>query len=416
METSEPGKSKFPLWMQILVGLLFGVVVGMVWPGVGVMLQPIGTAFVKATKMLVMPLVFTAVTLGVYRMGLDLRQLGRLGGIAFLWFYVATGISIALGIGLNQVFHPAAGVPLLIAGNIPQNLATSVDWTKFFLDMIPDNIVTSVAQQKIIPTLFFSVCFGLGLAALRDTAKPFINILDIIMQAMFKLTSGVMATAPFAVSAIMAWVVATQGSKLILATSKLIGTLYIGLFILILFFWLILWILKEKPFQTTKLVMEPLLIAFATASSEVTLPTHMKILQQAGIPNKVVSFVLPVGYSFNLDGSTLYQSLAVCFLVEAYGFHIDLPSILTILFTTFIASKGTVGMPGASLVVLAVILTAVGLPLEGIAMLAAFDRFMDMGRTTLNVFGNTIAAIIMYRFGGDRLAETETTEAEVVSA
>jgi DAACS family dicarboxylate/amino acid:cation (Na+ or H+) symporter len=151
--------------------------------------------------------------------------------------------------------------------------------------------------------------------------------------------------------------------------------------------------------------MEPLLLAFTTASSEVTLPVHMQILEKAGIPNKIVSFVLPLGYSFNLDGAALYQSLVVCFLAEAYGLHLDTPSIITILITTLIANKGTANVPAASLVVIAVILTSIGLPVEAIAIVAGVDRFMDMGRTTVNVFGNTIAAILLFKFGGKHLAD-----------
>ena len=403
--TTSPKKSKFPLWLQILVGLIVGIIVGFIWPEVGKPLQPVCTAFIKAIKMLVMPLVFSAVVLGIYKMGSNLKQLGRLGLLAFFWFYLATGFSVALGISLNAIFHPAAGVSLAATGALPQNLATSIDWVKFFLDIIPQNIVDTVAKQQIIPTLFFAICFGLSLAAIKEAGEPVVAVLEGIMKAMFVLTQGVVATAPFAVAAIMAWVIATQGATLLLAMAKLIGVLYIGLFVVMLLFWLILWMLKENPFTTTRKVMEPLLLAFTTASSEVTLPVHMQILEKAGIPNKVVSFVLPLGYSFNLDGAALYQSLVVCFLAEAYGLHLDMASIITILITTLIANKGTANVPAASLVVLAVILTSIGLPVEAIAIVAGVDRFMDMGRTTVNVFGNTIAAILLYKFGGKHLAD-----------
>ena len=402
---SAPKKSKFPLWMQILVGLVIGVIVGFVWPAIGKPLQPVGTAFIKAIKMIVMPLVFSAVTLGIYKMGTDLKQLGKLGILAFVWFYLATGISVALGIGLNAIFHPAAGVALQATGNLPQNLATSINWTNFFLDIVPDNIVMIVSQQKIVPTLFFAICFGICLAAIKEAGKPVVAILEGVMKAMFKLTQGVVATAPVAVAAIMAWVIATQGSTLLLAMAKLILVLYVGLIAVLVIFWIILAALGENPFATTKKVMEPLLLAFTTASSEVTLPVHMQILERAGIPNKVVSFVLPLGYSFNLDGAALYQSLVVCFLAEAYGLHLDMASIITILITTLIANKGTANVPAASLVVLAVILTSLGLPVESIAIVAGVDRFMDMGRTTVNVFGNTIAALLLYKWGGKHLAD-----------
>lgn len=402
---------KFPLWQQILVGLILGCLIGWLWPKFGAALQPLGTAFIKAIKMIVIPLVFSAVTLGIYKMGSDIKQLGRLGLLAFIWFYVATGISIVLGISLNSIFHPGAGVALEATGKIPQNLATSIDWAKFFLDIIPDNAISAAANQKIIPILFFAITFGLSLAAVGEKGRPVIKVLEGIMEAMFKLTQGVVATAPIAVAGIMAWVLATQGGKVLLAMAKLIGTLYIGLIFVVLIFWVLVYLLGHNPIATTKKVMEPLLLAFTTCSSEVTLPVHMQILEKTGIPNKVVSFVIPLGYSFNLDGAALYQSLAVCFLAEAYGIPLDAPAIITILVTTLIANKGTANVPAASLVVLAVILTSIGLPVEAVAILAGVDRFMDMGRTTVNVFGNTIAALLLHKFGGQGISDDEQTSA-----
>lgn len=396
---------RYPLWLQIFVGLIIGGIVGTIWQGFGAALQPVGTAFIKGIKMIVMPLVFSAVTLGIYRMGKDIKQLGKMGVLAFVWFYVATGVCVALGITLNAIFHPAAGMVLQATGKIPTNLATHINWAQFFLDIIPDNILYAMANQKIIPTLFYAICFGLCLGHIGDKAKGVVSVLEGILQAMFKLTQGVIATAPVAVAAIMAWVFATQGSSVIWGMAKLIGVLYVGLAVVVVLFWIIVALLGENPFDVTKKVLNPLLLAFTTASSEVTLPVHMEILERTGIPNKIVSFVLPLGYSFNMDGAAVYQSLAVCFLAEAYGLHLDTASILTILLTTLIANKGTANVPAASLVVLAVILTSIGLPVESIAILAGVDRFMDMGRTTINVFGNTIAAILLHKVAGKDITD-----------
>lgn len=400
-------KKRIPLWGQIFIGLILGCIIGMLWPEFGSKLQPIGTAFIRAIKMIVMPLVFSAVTLGIYKMGSDLKSLGRLGGLAFLWFYLATGLSIVLGITLALVFTPGAGVDLTAgqAVKLPSHIGQSIDWVKFFLDIIPDNVVAAIAGQKIIPTLFFAICFGLCLAKIGDKAKPITNVLEGLMQAMFKLTQGIVATAPIAVTGIMAWVFATQGLRVLVAMAKLIGLMYLGLFIIGVVFLIIVKMLGESPFGTLKKVMEPLLLAFTTCSSEVTLPVHMEILERAGIPNRVVSFVIPLGYSFNLDGAALYQSLCVCFLAQAYGLPLDLSSILTILITTLIANKGTANVPSASLVVLAVIMGSLGLPLEAMGILVAIDRFMDMGRTTVNVFGNTVAALLLHRIGGKHLED-----------
>jgi DAACS family dicarboxylate/amino acid:cation (Na+ or H+) symporter len=280
------------------------------------------------------------------------------------------------------------------------------------LDIVPDNIVLAASQQQIIPTLFFAICFGLALGKAGKVTEPVVNVLQGIMQAMFKLTEGIVAYSPIAVAGIMAWVFATQGGALIFAMAKLIGVMYIGLAVVAVAFCIIVSLLGYPPFGTIRKVAEPLLLAFTTCSSEVTLPVHMQILENTGIPNKVVAFVLPLGYSFNLDGAALYQSLTVCFLAEAYGLHLDVAAILTILVTTLIANKGTANVPAASLVILAVILTAMHLPIEAIAIVAGVDRFMDMGRTTVNVFGNTVAALLLNRFGGKGIAESEMAMAE----
>ncbi len=405
---AEQSKPKgMALWIKILIGLVIGCIIGFAWPALGAKLQPIGTAFIKAIKMIVMPLVFSAVTLGIYKMGSDLKQLGRLGAFAFIWFYLATGFCIVLGITLAMIFQPGAGVDLAVSAGtkLPGHIGQSIDWTKFFLDIIPDNVINAMAQQKIIPTLFFAICFGLCLGGMGEKAKPVTNMLETLMGAMFRLTQGIVATAPVAVAGIMAWVFATQGLKVLIAMAKLIGLMYLGLAVVVVAFLIIVKCLGENPIGLLKKVMEPLLLAFTTCSSEVTLPVHMEILERSGIPNRVVSFVIPLGYSFNLDGAALYQSLCVCFLAQAYGLPLDLPSILTILLTTLIANKGTANVPAASLVVLAVIMGSLGLPLEAMGILVGIDRFMDMGRTTVNVFGNTVAALLLHRVGGKHLED-----------
>lgn len=391
-----------PLWKQIFVGLIVGIAVGFWAPDIAKTLAPVGTAFMKAIKMIVIPLVFSAVTLGIYKMGTNMKELGKLSLIAFIWFYAATGIAMVIGIMLNEVFHPAAGLALQATGSVPKDIAKAVDWGKFFLDIIPDNIIAAASGQKIIPTLFFSVCFGLALAKAGEVTKPVVNVLEGIMQAMFKLTQGILATAPFAVAAIIAWVIASQGTKLLIAMAKLVGVLYIGLAVLAAIFCAILFFMGFKPLDTLRKIAEPLLLAFTTNSSEVTLPVHMKILEENGMPNKVVSLVIPLGYSFNLDGAALYQALATCFIAEAYGVPLTLPTLVTILITALIANKGTANVPGASLVVLAVLLTSLGLPVEGIAIIAGVDYFGGMGRTTINVFGNTVAALALCKWGSDK--------------
>ncbi len=396
---------KFPLWLQIVVGLVVGCIVGFLWPNVGKVLQPVGLAFIKALKMIIIPLIFGAVTLAIYRMGSDIKRLGKMGLTAFAWFYFITGVAIALGITLNQIFHPAAGVVVQATGNIPKDLATSINWSQFFLDIIPDNVLTVAAGHKIIPFLFFCITFGLALAATKEKAKPIADLLECLLETMLKLTWGVIAFTPFAVAAIMAWVFATQGMTMILAMAKLIGVLYLGLIIMMIVFWIMVALIGHNPFKMTKDISEALLLGFTTCSTEFSLPIFLRIFKKMGIPDQIPAFALPMGYSFNLDGSAFYQALAVCFLAEAYGIELTLPSLITLLITLVIANKGTANVPSSSLVVMSVVLTAVGLPVEAIAIVAGVDKLMDMGRTAINVFGNAFAVLLLDKLFGKELRE-----------
>jgi DAACS family dicarboxylate/amino acid:cation (Na+ or H+) symporter len=398
---------KIPLWGRIIIGLLIGTVVGLTAPDLATSLAPLGTAFMKAIKMIVIPLIFSTVTLGIYKMGTNMKELGKLSLIAFIWFYVATGIAMIIGIALNEVFHPAAGLVLESNAAVSKDIAKTMDWSKFLLDIIPDNIVSAMADQKIIPTLFFAICFGMSIARTGESGKRIADLLESVMEAMFKLTQGILATAPICVASIIAWVVASQGLKLLLAMGKLLAVLYLGLVILALIFCCILYFIGINPFKTIKKIAEPLLLGFTTNSSEVTLPVHMKVLEESGMPSKVVSLVVPLGYSFNLDGAALYQALATCFIAEAYGLDLNFSTLLTILITALIANKGTANVPGASLVVLSVLLTSLGLPVEGIAIIAGIDYIAGMGRTTINVFGNTVAAHALCKWGQNHQASVE---------
>lgn len=402
-----------PLPVQMLLGLAAGLTVGLLWPALGASLQPFGIAFIEAIKMVVIPLVFSAVTLGVARMGSELDRFGRVAVIAIGWFMFATLVSILIGLALNGIFHPGAGASLASSGKLPTNLASSVDWTKYFLDLIPANVLAVMAGQKVLPTIVFAVLFGMALASLGSRARPVTDGLQTVLDAMFKLTQWIVGFAPLAVFAVMAWLFATQGLATIGALAKLIGVMYIGIALAILLSWIALWLIGESPFAVTRKVMEPLILGFTTRSSEVTLPVHMEKLKSMGAPDRVVSVVLPLGYSFNLDGSSLYIALAVTFLAEAYGLHLDWPAMATILLTTLIASKGIANVPSGGLVALATVTTAIGLPVEAIAIIAGVDAFMDMGRTAVNVFGNTVAVLLVKKVADE--VEDEAMEAPAIA-
>jgi DAACS family dicarboxylate/amino acid:cation (Na+ or H+) symporter len=300
---------------------------------------------------------------------------------------------------MNGIFHPGIGADLTIPGKGPTTVAT-VNWVNFFLDLIPTNIVAAMAEQKILPVLLFGILFGGALASVGEVALPVIGILRGVQAATMKIVRWVIVLAPLAVTAIMAWLLSTQGTAALYALAKLVGTLYLGLAVVVLLMCGVLAAIGESPLGTIRKIAEPLMLAFTTRSSETTLPIHMEILERAGVPNKIVSTVIPLGYSFNQDGSSLYLSLAVTFIVEAHGIHLDWATMLSIIVTGLITTKGMGNVGGGGLVAATTVIVALGLPVEAIAIIAGIDVFMDMGRTTVNVLGNTVAVLLVRKFGG----------------
>ncbi len=355
-EGSGGARVRLALPLQMLGGLVAGLLLALIWPSAAASLQPIGTAFVEAIRMIIIPLVVSSVSLGTYKMGANIRQLGRVAVISFSYFYFATLCAIVIALVLDGLFHPGIGAGLVPTGKIPPNLAVSIDWVKFLLDLIPSNIVAVMAAGRLLPTLVFAVLFGVALAGIGERAKPVVDLLEAIMAAMFRLTRWIIALSPLAIFALMGYLFATQGLGAVLSLAKLIGLMYVGLAIEVAIFCAMLAAMGDRPLYVFRRILEPLLLAFTTRSSEVTLPVHMKILQEMGIPNKIVSVVLPLGYSFNQDGSILYQALAVTFMAEAYNVVLDWSALLTILITVLIASKGGANIPSGSLVILATVL------------------------------------------------------------
>jgi dicarboxylate/amino acid:cation (Na+ or H+) symporter, DAACS family len=392
---------RISLPVQMLAGLIIGCAVGLLWPSLGKELFPVSRAFINALRMLIIPLVFSSIVLGIYNMGREIKVFGKVIGIAFAWFYVATAVCMLVGLAMNGLLHPGIGADLTIpGGKLPANAGRGVDWVAFFLDLIPTNIVAAMAEQKILPVLLFGILFGGALASVGEVALPVVGILRGVQAATMKIVRWVIVLAPLAVTAIMAWLLSTQGTAALYALAKLVGTLYLGLAVVVLLMCGVLAAIGESPLGTIRKIAEPLMLAFTTRSSETTLPIHMEILERAGVPNKIVSTVIPLGYSFNQDGSSLYLSLAVTFIVEAHGIHLDWATMLSIIVTGLITTKGMGNVGGGGLVAATTVIVALGLPVEAIAIIAGIDVFMDMGRTTVNVLGNTVAVLLVRKFGG----------------
>jgi DAACS family dicarboxylate/amino acid:cation (Na+ or H+) symporter len=389
----------FGLPLQIVLGVLLGLATGLLWPTVGAAMQPLGTAFVSAVKMVVIPLVFCAVALGSMKMGHDAPRLGRVALIAFGWFYFASAVAIAIGLTLNTVFHPGMGLHMAAPADLPVDLAHGIDWTRFLLDLIPSNIVAAMAQQKVLPTLVFAVLFGLALAAVGEQrARPMADVLASVLAVMFRITNWIVALAPIAVFGVIAWLFATQGAATVWGLAKLVAVMYLGYAIFALLCVAGFGLVGERPLFVARQMAGPVLLAFVTRSSEAALPLHLEKLEAIGVPNRIASMVLPLGYSFNLDGSALYIGIATTFIAEAYGLRLSMPQLMTILGTALIASKGVANVPSASLLALSTVLLALGLPAEAVALVAGVDVFLDMGRTGMNVLGNTLAVLVARRF------------------
>ena len=391
-------RKRFPLPLQMLCGLILGALTGLLFPHFASTLQPVGTAFIQAVKMIVVPLVFTAITLGICQMGKKVGQLGKVSLISMIYFFAATVVSVIIGLALNQIFHPGAGADLSRHAALPAHIAVSVDWTKFFLDMIPSNIVVAMSGGNLLPVLVFAALLGVALAVTGDRAKPLIDVLDALMGAVFKITDWIIALSPVAIFAIISWLLATKGVGNLIALAKLVGVMYLGLGILLLVFALLLLMIGERPVKAFREVSEPFLLAFATRSSEATLPLHIEKLIAHGVPKSIASLVLPLGYAFNRDGSILYFGLAVGFLADAYHVALSWPNLLSIIIVTTLASKGSANVPSGGLVAVAMVLSTIGVPIEALAVIAGVDAFLDMGRTALNVISNTVAVKLVMKW------------------
>jgi DAACS family dicarboxylate/amino acid:cation (Na+ or H+) symporter len=385
--------TRAPLLIVLLA--LLGWCVGSAWPAFGAALEPIGTLFIQAIKMIVIPLVFSTVALGAYEMGRHSKQLGTMALTAAGVFFAATLLAALTGIALNLIFHPGLGLAAPLAGPVPAELALVIDWKKYLLELIPPNVIAAMAEQKVLPTLIFSVAFGLCLGRLGPQARPITELLESLARAMLLLTRWIVAAAPLAMFVLMARLAATEESAMLLALARLVGTMYLGVAAMALFFLGTLRVAGERPLQVLRVTREPLLLAFLTRSMEVAFPLQLQRLEDLAVPNRIAAIILPLGYSFNLTGSAMYVALACTFVADVYKIHLDIGSLSTVLIVTLVASKGIANVPAGALVALSTVLVTLNLPVGAIAIITAVDVFLDMGRTAINFLGNTVAVLLV---------------------
>ncbi|MEG9036981.1 glutamate/aspartate:proton symporter GltP, partial [Acinetobacter baumannii] len=363
---------------------------------------------ISLIKMIVIPIVFSTLILGIAGVG-STKSLGRLGFKTILYFEIITTIAILVGLFAANIFHPGSGIDMsqLVQTDISQYKHTTEEVQsqshgiiQTILSLIPTNIISSMAHGEMLPVIFFAVLFGIGLSSLPATTKdPLLNVFHAVSETMFRVTHIIMKYAPVGVFGLIAVTVANFGFASLIPLGKLVVLVYGA----ILFFALVVLGITAKMFSINiftlfKILKDELILAYSTASSETVLPRIMQKMEAYGAPKAISSFVIPTGYSFNLDGSTLYQSIAAIFIAQLYGIEMTISQQVILVVTLMITSKGIAGVPGVSFVVLLATLGSVGIPVEGLAFIAGVDRIMDMARTALNVVGNALAVLVISKW------------------
>jgi Na+/H+-dicarboxylate symporter len=364
--------------------------------------------FLRLIKMIIAPLVFSTLVVGIAHMG-DTAALGRVGLRTFAWFVMASVISLLLGIVMVSAFQPGASLalPLPPADATAGIQATGLTLKEFVTHLVPKSAAEAMANNEILQIVVFSIFFGVGLAAVGEKGRALLQAINGLVEVMLKVTGYVMLVAPFAVFAAVAATVTTKGLGILVTYGKFIGTFYFSIGLL----WLILMLLGSLVLggRVTRLVREirePVLLAFSTASSEAAYPRTLESLERFGASKRIASFVLPLGYSFNLDGSMMYCTFATLFIAQAYGIDLTFAQKLTMLLLLMVTSKGMAGVPRASLVVIAATLSFFHIPEAGLLLILAVDHFLDMGRSATNVVGNSVATAVVAKWEGE-LATTD---------
>lgn len=401
---------KFGLALQILVGLILGVAVGALFygnPAVATYLTPIGDVFIRMIKMIVVPIVVSSLIVGIAGTG-DMKRLGKLGGKTLLYFEIVTTIAIVVGLLAANLMKPGTGVDMSQLAKTDVNKyvdsaeeVSSHGFAETFVNIVPNNVFEAFANGDMLAVIFFSVMFGLGVAAIGEKGKPVLQFFNGVADAMFWVTNQIMKFAPLGVFALIGVTVSKFGVASLIPLGKLVIAVYLAMvFFVLVILGVIAKLSGTSIFAIMKVLKDELILAFSTASSEAVLPKVMEKMEKFGCPKAITSFVVPTGYSFNLDGSTLYQALAALFIAQMYGIDLSLTEQITLLLVLMVTSKGIAGVPGVSFVVLLATLGSVGIPPEGLAFIAGIDRILDMGRTVVNVLGNSLASVVISKSEG----------------
>lgn len=408
--------SSLELWKKIVIGMVLGVIVGAVMGPEAEMFKPIGTLFINSIKMLIVPLVFCSLLVGVTSMK-DSRKMGRIGVKAIIIYLSTTAVAITVGLLLATVLGPGEGLNMIAkdAGAASKDAPPLVHT---LLNIIPQNPVGALAAGNILQIIVFAIGLGISLTLIGEKAKPAIAVFESLAEAMYKLTELVMKLAPYGVFGLMSWVAGKFGIDILLPLIKVIAVTFIGcvLHVLIFYSGLVKVIGKLNPLQYLKGLSNPAAVAFTTTSSSGTLPASIKAArEELGVSKGVASFILPLGATINMDGTALYQGVCALFIAQAFGIDLETSDYILIILTSTLASIGTAGVPGAGLIMLSLVLTTVGLPIEGLAIVAGIDRVLDMARTTVNVCGDIMVSLLIAKSEGELDEVIYNAEAPVSS-
>jgi len=389
---------------KLAIGFVLGIAAGLIFQFAGwdaAVLKPFGDLFIRLIRMVVVPLVVSSLIAGAAGMG-DASKFGRVAVKILVYYFLTTAVAVTLGLIVANLTHPGLGVNLSAAGAeaveaTPPSIVTTL------LNVVPINPIEAMAKGELLPMIFFALIFGFALSSLGENGKPVVRFFEIVMNTMIKVTGYVMEYAPYGIFALIAVTVGTHGVEVLLPLLKLIVVVYLVaiLHILVVYTPLVTFVAKLSPGAFFRAVSEPLIVAFTTCSSAAALPLNMRAVEKLGVPRTISSFTIPLGNTVNMDGAAIYLGIAAIFISEVFGMPLSFSQQLTIVLMAILASIGSVGVPGAALIVMTMVFQTVGLPMEGIALVAGVDRILDMARTPLNVLGDATGAVVVAKTEGE---------------
>ncbi|SDK55771.1 Na+/H+-dicarboxylate symporter [Maridesulfovibrio ferrireducens] len=406
------------LYHKILLGLILGIITGLILGEKAAYLKPIGDIFIRCLRVIVVPLILSTLITGVVSTG-DVRNLGKLGIRTLAYFMGTTTIAVIIGLIVANFIQPGTGLSLGEIATIkrPETIAPM----QMIVNMFPINPMESLAKGRVLQIIVFAILFGAGLSMTGKAGEPVKKFFEGVAEVMFKISDIVISFAPYGVFALIAWTTGKFGLDILLPMGKLILATFIACSIHVLFTYtgLIVLIGRISPVSFLKKVMEPAMIGLSTCSAAAAFPFSMRAQKQLGVPKKVFGFTMPMALTINMDGTALYQSVAAMFVANAFGIELTLTQQATIVITAVLASIGTASIPGGGLIMLTLVLESVGLPLEGIAIVAGIDRVLDMFRTTTNIFGDNSAGVVVAALGGEldrKIAATSLDQLEDIES